>query len=79
MMMVVETLKCKGQCPNSMHALTMLINFLKHVMSLTYFLRCFHDNLSGSGIDKLFHLAIALVNFSSEKGLYFVTGLFAIS
>ena len=48
-------------------------------MSLTHLLRCFHDNLSGLRIDELLHLVIALVNFSSEKELYFVTGLFAIS
>jgi len=33
-MMVVETLKCEGQYPKSMHVLVILINFLRYVMSL---------------------------------------------
>jgi len=77
--MVVEALKCEGQCLNLMHALAMLINFLRYVMFLTHLLRCIHNNLSGPGVDELLHLAIALVNFSSEKKLHFVTGLFTIS
>jgi len=79
MVMVVETLKCEGQCLNSMHVLAMLINFLRHATFLTYFLRCLYDNLSGSRVYELLYLAIALVNSSSEKKLHFITGLFAIS
>jgi len=77
--MVVEILKCKDQCPNSMHVLAISINFLRHATFLIHLLRCLYNNLSGSGIDELLHLAIALVNSSSEKELHFITGLFAIS
>jgi len=77
--MVVEALKCEGQCLNLMHTLAMLINFLRYVMFLTHLLRCIYNNLSGPEVDKLLHLAVALVNFSSEKKLHFVTGLFTIS
>ena len=76
---VVETLKCEGQYPNSMHVLAMLMNFLRHATFLRYFLRYLHDNLSSSEVDKLLYLAIALVNSSSEKKLYFITSLFTIS
>jgi len=61
-----------------MHALAMSINFLRHVTFLIYFLRCLYDNLSSSKVDELLYLVIVLVNFSSEKELYFVTGLFTI-
>ena len=77
--MVVEALKCEGQCLNLMHVLAMLINFLRYVMFLTHLLRCIYNNLSGPEVDELLHLVIALVNFSSEKKLHFVTGLFTIS
>ena len=79
MMMVDETLKCNSQWSNSMHALAMSMNFLRHVASLTYLLRCFYDNLSGLGINELLHFAIVLVNSSSEKGFHFIVGLFIIS
>ena len=45
----------------------MLIMFLKHDLSLRMYLRCLHASLSGLGVDKILHLAIVLVNFSSEK------------
>ena len=73
MVIVVETLKCEGQYPNSMHMLVMLINFLRRTTFLTYFLRCLHDNLSSSEVDELLYLAIALVSLSSEKKLHFIT------
>ena len=79
MVMVVETLKCEGQYPNSMHMLVMLINFLRHTTFLTYFLRCLHDNLSSSEVDEFLYLAIALVSPSSENELHFMTSLFTIS
>ena len=60
-----------------MLALVISINFLRHAISLTHFLRCIYNNLSGSGVDKLLYLVIALVNSSSKKGLHFVTGLFS--
>jgi len=58
----------------------MSINFLKHATFLIYLLRYLYNNLSGSRINELLHLAIiALVNSSSEKELHFINGLFAIS
>jgi len=79
MMMVIETLKYKGKCHDSMHVLAMLINFLRYAIFLTYLLRYLHDNLSSPGVNELLHLAIVIVNSSSEKKLHFVTGLFVIS
>ena len=78
-MMDVETLKCDSQWSNLMHALVMSIDFLKHVMSLTYLLRCLHNNLSGSRVYELLHFIMELVNSSSENGLYFITCLLGIS
>jgi len=78
MIMVIETLKCEGQCLDLMHALAMSINFLRYAMFLTHLLKCLHDNLFSPRVDELLYLAIALVNFSSKKKLYFVTGLSTI-
>ena len=77
--MDVETLKCNGQCSNMMHALAISMNFLRQTVSLTHLLRCLHNTLSGSGIDELLYFAIALMNSSSKKGLYFSTGLLSNS
>ena len=41
--------------------------FLRHVLSLRMILRCFHDNLSGPGVDELLHLVKELMNSSSAK------------
>ena len=75
----VKTLKCNGQWPNSIHILVIPINFLKYAASSTILLKCFYNNLSGSGVDKLLHFVIALINSSSENKLYFVTFLLGIS
>jgi len=77
--MVNETLKCDGQWSNSMYALAMLINFLRHIAFLTYFLGYFYNNLFRLEVNKLLHFTIALVNSSSQKGFHFVVGLFIIS
>ena len=74
-----DILKCKGQWPKLMHALAMLMKFLRHDVSLIIILRCFQDNLSGPGVDKLLHLVIELLNSSSKNSIHFVTGLFGIS
>ena len=55
------------------------MKFLRHKISLTIILKCFQDNLSSPKVNKLLHLAIELLNSSSEKGIYFVIGLFGIS
>jgi len=57
----------------------MLMNFLRHAASLTIFLRCLHDNLSGPGVNKLLHFLIELINFSFENGFYIIVGLLEIS
>jgi len=74
--MDVETLKCDSQWPNSMHALVMAIRFLRNVTSLIYLLKYL---LFSSGVNRLLHLLMALMNFFSEKGLLFVTGLLETS
>ena len=62
-----------------MHALVISMNFLRHIVSLTHLLRCFHDNLSRPGVNKLLYFTIALVNSSFEKGFHFIVGLLVIS
>ena len=75
MIMNVEILKCDGQYPNSMHTLAISINFLRQTASLTYLLKCLYTTLSSPGVDELLHFTMALMNFSSEKGPHFLTGL----
>ena len=48
MMMVDKNLKCDGQWPNSMYALAILMNFLRHVVFLMYLLRYFLLQMSYS-------------------------------
>ena len=47
--------------------LAILIMFFKHNLSLSMYLRWLHKSLSGLGVDELLHLAIVLVNSSSEN------------
>ena len=60
-------LKCKGQKPKSKHEFTMLTKFFKHVLSLRICLRWLHKSLSGLGAEELLHLAIVMMNSSSEN------------
>lgn len=69
---IIEVLKCEGQCPSLKHTLVILIIILKHALLLMILLRCLHDNLSGPELDKLLHLAIELMNSSSKKGTHSV-------
>ena len=62
-----------------MHALAILMKFLKHNMLLTIILRCFQDNLSDLGVNELLYLAIELLNSFSEKSIHFVISLSGIS
>ena len=63
-----------------MHILAILINFLKHAAFSTILLRClYNNNLSRLGVDELLYFVIALMNSSSENGLYFITFLLGIS
>ena len=62
-----------------MHALTILMKFLKHNVLLTIILRYFQDNLSDLGVNELLYLAIELLNSFSEKSIHFVISLSGIS
>lgn len=55
--------------------LAMLTRLFRHMSSLTTALRCFQDNLSGSRVDKMLHLAIILLNALTEKELQIVINL----
>ena len=66
-MIVVKVLKWLGQYPTSIHALAILMIFLKHNLSLKIHLRCLYDSLLGLGADELLYLAIALMNSSSKN------------
>ena len=52
----------------SRHVLVILIMFFKHNLSLSTCLRYLYTSLSKPGVDEILHLAIALVNSSSENG-----------
>ena len=78
-MMDVETLKCNSQWFNSMHILVILMNFLRHSISLTILLRCLHNSLSSPRVDKLLYFMIVLMNSFSENRLHFITFLLGIS
>lgn len=65
--MVIDILKCEGQWPSSRHMLAILMIFFKHILSLIIHLRCLYESLSRLGVEELLHLAIELINSSSEK------------
>jgi len=48
----------------------MLTMMFKHKLSLTTYLRCFHETVSGPGINKLLHFMIALLNSSFNKDVH---------
>ena len=75
----IEVLKWEGQWPNSKHTSAMLIILFRYNLSLIILLRCLYDNLSEPKVDKLLHLAMKLINSSSEKETHFVKHLFEIS
>ena len=50
-----------------MYVLAMLTMFSKHLLSLSTSLRCFYEILSGSKVDKLLHLLMAIIDFSLKK------------
>jgi len=64
----VDTLKCKGQCPKSIQALVIFKTLSRHAEFFRISFRCLYDNLSGLGVELLLHLLIADTNFSLEKG-----------
>jgi len=53
----------------------MSISLLMYSLFLMIFLRCLQDNLSGSGVEELLHLLIALMISAFEKGGHLVTSL----
>ena len=53
MTIIVDLLKCEGQYPNSIQALTMWMIILRHLLSLRIILRWPHVNLLGLGTKKL--------------------------
>ena len=67
---IIDVLKWDSQKPRSRHALAILIILFKHSLFWSMCLRWLHDNLSGLGIDKLLHLAIAFLNSFLEKGAH---------
>jgi len=68
MIMNIETLKFNGQWSNSMHALAITINFLRHVTSLIHFLKCLYNSLLDSRVDELLNFAMVLVSSTSSLG-----------
>ena len=62
-----------------MHISAILINFLRHAISLTILLKCLHNNLSSPEVDKLLHFAIELMNSFSENSFHLIVGLLGIS
>jgi len=47
----------------------MLMMFFKYILSLIIYLRCLYKSLLGPGAKELLHLAIELINSSSENTL----------
>ena len=72
-------LKYNSQCPKLIHVLAMLINLLRHILSLMIALRCFHDNLFSPGVNELLHLAIKLLNSLAKNEFQIVVYLVRIS
>ena len=76
---VVDLLKWEGQNPKLIQALAMLIIFPKQLSSLRMTLRCLNDNLSGSSVEELLQLVMALLNSFLEKGVHEKGDLLATS
>ena len=70
MMIVVDDLKCAGHESSSKHILTILMILSRHALLLIMHLRWDHDSLSGPGVNKLLHLAMAFMNSSLENEGY---------
>jgi len=69
-MIDIDTLKCKGQCPKLIHALVIFKTLSRHTKFFIISLRCFQDSLSGPGVKLLLYLLIADKNSSLEKENY---------
>ena len=67
---IIDLLKWKGQNPESIQVLAMLMIFYKQSSSLRMTLRCLHNNLSGPSVKKLLQLAMTLLNSSLKKGAH---------
>ena len=53
----------------------MLTIVFKYKLSLITYLRCFHETLSGSGVDKSLHFMIVLLNSYFKKRVHSNTSL----
>ena len=73
--MVVDILKCENQYPKSIYVLAILMNLLRHTLSLMIILRCLQDNLSGPEVDELLYFSTILMNSSFENKFQFMTSL----
>jgi len=78
MIIDMNTLKCKGQCPKSIHILVIFKTLLRHSEFFMISLRYLQDNLSGLEVELLLHLLIANKNSSLEKEGYQDTALLGI-
>ena len=76
---VVDVLKYEGQCPNLIYVLVILINLLRHAMSLMIILRCLQYSLSSPRVNKLLHFSIGLMNSSFNNKFQIMTFLQGIS
>jgi len=79
MIIDVNDLKYKGQCPKLIQTLVMLIMEIKQSLSLIIHLRIFHKILSGLGADESLHFLMAFLNSSFKKGFQSETGFKEIS
>ena len=75
----INVLKCKGQCPKLIQTLAMLIIEFKHTSSFIIHLRIFHKILSGLGANELLHLPMTSLNSSFEKCFHSETDFEGIS
>ena len=72
---VVDDLKCNGHQPISKHVLAIFMILPRQTLLLIINLRWDQESLSGSGANKLLHLAMAFVNYSLEKGSHSLADL----
>ena len=66
-MIDMDTLKCKGQCPKLIYALVIFKILSRHTKFFIISLRCPQDSLSGPEVKLLLYLLIADKNSSLEK------------
>ena len=72
---VVDILKCEGQCSKSIHILAISMNLLRHALSLTIILKYLQDNLSSLEVDKLLYFLTTLMNSFFKNEFHIMTSL----